>query len=109
MTGLLGRLEALLDGFLTLGVTPGAEEITDGVDLQHMLKRQGDVVSHHFVERQTQNWIARHSLHPSMNEGPILSRLSHKPVRSHAGVRPPNDFCPMALTVHRQNRTSTFL
>src|SRR6266850_426630 len=81
MPRLLGRLEALLDRLLAAGIAPGAEEIPHRVNVEHLLKRQCDVGSHHLVERQTKNGIPRHSS-SSWNESGKRPHSAHKPDRS---------------------------
>jgi hypothetical protein len=58
MVSLLRAIEDLFDAFVVPGISPGAEEVSDGVQIQQMLKRQSDFKSHYVEKRKVKNWIA---------------------------------------------------
>jgi len=60
VAGLHWCVEHLLDAAVVPRVPPGVEEAADRVELQDMLERQGDLRSHHLVERKFENRVPGH-------------------------------------------------
>jgi hypothetical protein len=56
--GLFREIEHLFDALVVPGIPPGAEEVSDRVKIQHLLKRQGDFKSHYVQKRKIKDWIA---------------------------------------------------
>jgi hypothetical protein len=58
MVSLLREIEDLFDALVVPWISPGAEEVSNGVEIHHLLKGESDFKSHHIQKRKVEDRIA---------------------------------------------------